>query len=640
MAWHTDWTQQTGAELGASVVAVGAALYRDDGPRRTRMLENVSRYESRRLPTLDPQAYRETGRLTTSGGAEVRWNLARSLVSTVTAKIAGGQQPKVAFVASNADWTTRRKGPKLDAFITGLWSTRQEPYADIWEMGAYAFRDAAVCGLGAIKDWSDVDAGKVIHEKPFPWELLVDPSDAKYGAPSNLFHVYSRPKATLVAVFGDKPEIAQAIKDAKSGDAEDDTRYTNQLQAYTGNRTVTDTVRCYEWWSLPLGPDSPGKHVLAIDGAILIEEDWTRDSFPFALIRWDREFQGWQGTSLIDEVATIDDEMNEILSRISRTVRLTSMGTCFVREGSSVTGDLITNEDAVVMEFTGETPPVYANPAPFGQEHINYLQMLKGAEYEMSGVNQMTATAQKQAGLDSGAAIRMVADLQSERFSVAWKAYQSLFVEIARHDIASVRELAEDDKNFSVKWPGNGFLKSINWRSCDLEDDLYTIQIASAPSIKGTAADRLQTAQEMFAAGMISQDSLIAIRTYYDLPGEMERASRQRNVIDRYIERWLDATDEEIETNVAEDGQPLFSPPIRFMRLEDALVQVADAYLQAELDGAPDTIKELFLRWIELADEEIQKKQARLAQVNQPPAPPPMPVPQPGPGMAVPMPAA
>lgn len=636
MAWHTDWTKQTGAELGASVVAVGSGLYRDDGPRRARMQENISRYESERLPTLDPQAYRETGRITTSNGSSVRWNLARSLVSTVTAKIAGGQQPKVAFVASNADWTTRRKGPKLDAFITGLWSTGQEPFADIWELGAFAFRDAVVCGLGAIKVWSDIDAGRVVHERVFPWELLVDPSDAKYGAPSNLFHVSSVPKATLIAIF---PDQEQAIRDAKSGDAEDDTRYKSQVDLYMG-RTVSDSVRCYEWWSLPLGTGSPGKHVLAIDGAILIEDKWTRDSFPFALIRWDRKFQGWHGTSLIDEVSAIDDEMNDVLARISRTVRLTSMGVCFVRSGSSVTGDLITNEDAIVMEFEGETPPVYASPSPFGQEHIQYLQLLKGAEYEMSGVNQMTATAQKQAGLDSGAAIRMVADLQSERMAIAWRAYQTMFVEIARHDIASVRELSEENKNFSVKWPGNGFLKSINWKSCDLKDELYTIQIASAPSIKGTPADRLQTAQEMFAAGMISQDSLMAVKAYYDLPGEMERASRQRNVIDRYIERWLDATDEEIETNVADDGQPLFVPPIRFMRLEDALVQVADAYLQAELDGAPDTIKELFLRWIELADGEIQKKLERLAALNKPPAQPTTPVTQPGPGMAVPMPAA
>lgn len=588
------------------------------------MQESISRYEGRRLPGLDPEAYRTSGALQTEDGQSVRWNLSRSLVSTATAKIAGGQQPKVSFVASNADWSTRRKGPKLDAFISGLWSTRQEPYSDIWEMGTFAFRDAAVCGLGAVKIWSDIDAGRVIHERVFPWELLVDPQDAKYGSPNNLFHVYSVARATLKALF---PESKNALDDAKSGDSDDDTLYSNNaVTTYLGSQRVVDTIRCYEWWSLPLGPASPGKHVLAFDGGLLFEDEWTRDSFPFALIRWDREFQGWHGTSLIEEVASIDDEMNDILGRISRTVRLTSMGICYVNDACEVSGDLITNEDASVIKYSGNSPPNYQSPAPFGSEHIAYLNLLKSAEYELSGINQMSATAQKQPGVTANNAIRTLADLQSERFAVAWKAYQSLFVEVARHDIASVRELAEDDPNFAVKWPGNGFLRTIKWANVDLQDDLYVIQIASAPSIKGTPADRLQTAQELYSAGQMSADALIAVQTYLDLPGELDKASRQRNVIESYIENWLDASPEEIAANKTSDGQDLFRPPIRWMRLEDALIQVADAYLQAELDDAPDDVKDLFLRWIELADREIQAKQARMAALQQPP-------PAPGPAM-------
>jgi hypothetical protein len=587
------------------------------------MLSCISRYEGKRLSSLSPEAYRNSGGLTTDDEIQVRWNLARSLVSTATAKIAGAQQPKVSFVASNADWSTRRKGPKLDAFVTGLWSTRQEPYADIWELGCFAFRDAAVCGLGAVKIWSDTDAGRVIHERVFPWELLVDAQDAKYGAPTNLWHVYSVPRNTLKAIF---PESAGDLDVAPTGDSDDDTLYGSTISSYVGSQRVVDTIRVYEWWSLPLGPDSPGKHVLAFDGGILIEDTWERDTFPFAIIRWDREFQGWHGTSLIEEIATIDDEMNDVLGRISRTVRLTSMGICYVNDSCEVSGDLITNEDASVIKYSGNSPPNYSSPAPFGSEHIAYLNLLKGAEYELSGINQMSATAVKQPGVTANSAIRTLADLQSERFSVAWKAYQSLYVEIARHDIASVRELAEDDPDFAVKWPGSGFLKSIKWANVDLADDMFVIQIASAPSIKGTPADRLQTATEMFGAGQLSQDALIAIQTYYDLPGELDRVSRQRNVIESYIEQWLDASPDELATGKTQDGQDLFKAPIRWMKLEDALTQVADAYLQAELDSAPDEIKDLFLRWIELADSEIQKKQARLAQLQAPPQAPPAPM--------------
>jgi hypothetical protein len=541
-------------------------------------------------------------------------------------------------VASNADWSTRRKGPKLETFVGGLWACAQEPYSDIWDLGCAVFRDAAVCGIGHVKVWSDVDAGRVIHERVFPWELLVDATDSKYGRPNNLFQVTTIPRATLIALF---PECSEALERTKGGTDWDDATIASVTPTASYGVRVVEMVRCYEWWSLPLSTAVPGKHVLAFADGILIEEAWKRDTFPFGSVRWSREFQGWHGRSLIDEISAIDDEMNDLVARVVRTVRLTGMGTIF-KHIDDATPDP-DNDDATVVRFEGPVPPTMSSPSPISPVHVQLIELLKGAAYEFSGVNQMTATAQKQAGIESGSAIRLVADLQSERFAVVWRAYQQLFVDVARHDIACVRELAIEDPKFAVKWPGAGFLSSISWSSVDLEDELYVIQIASAPSVKGTPADRLQTAQELYAAGNLSADAMMAVRTYLDLPGELDRSSRQRNVIEQYIEGWLDADEhvlasKDLATVTREDGSPLFRPPVRWMRLEDALLQVVDGYLQAELDNAPDSIKELFLRWIEMADTEIQKRQARLAALKAPPMAPPGGPPAMAPPGAMPMP--
>jgi hypothetical protein len=179
-----------------------------------------------------------------------------------------------------------------------------------------------------------------------------------------------------------------------------------------------------------------------------------------------------------------------------------------------------------------------------------------------------------------------------------------------------VRELAEADKDFAAKWPGEGFLQTIKWQDADLDDDLYAIRIGEAPSLKGTAADRMQTAQEMFSAGMLSQDAFAAVQRYKDLPGELDGSSRQRNLISQYIENWLDATPEQFESGELRPGVPLFRPPIRWMRLEDALLQVAEAYMQAQMDEAPDEAQDLMLRWIEMADSEIQKREQRMADLR------------------------
>jgi len=612
-----NWTEMTGDALGQEVVKIGRALWDADYSRRSNMLANIRRYEGRKIPSLDSWE-RGPNQALDVEEILIRWNLCRTLTDTVTAKIAGSQQPKISFVASNADWSTRRKGPKLEACIAGSWACSQEPYSDIWDLGCAVFRDAAVCGLGAVKVWSDNDAGRVVHERTFPWQLLVDPRDAQYGRPTHLFQATSISRAALIALF---PEKKKALKEFRaSSELETTLAVANEYVFPSGSKPVSDLVPCFEWWSLPLSVDCPGKHVLAFAGGVLIEEPWERDTFPFACVRWSREFAGWHGHALIDDISEIDSEMNDVLARVVRTVRLTGMGTLYIHETDTVTA--VDNQDATVVRWAGNVPPKFEQAAPISPAHLQLIQTLKASAYEFSGVNEMSATAQKQPGIESGSAIRMVADLQSERFALVWRSYQQMFVEVARHDVACYRELAQKDPTFSARWPGNGFLQTVPWEAVDLADDLYVIQIASAPSVKGTPADRLQTAEELFASGTLSKDALLAVRSYLDLPGELDRVSRQRNVIERYIESWLDATPEEIETMKKADGSPLVRPPLPFMRLEDALLQVVDAFLDAELNDAPDEIKDLFLRWIEMADSEIQKRAQRMAALSAPPPAP------------------
>lgn len=618
-AWH----KSKGATLATHVVSLGRSLYQQDAPRRGRMRADLSRYEGYRLASLDPRGYRDRGALmidSADGQERVRWNLCRSLTDAATAKVAGTQQPKIQFLCSNADWRTRRKAPKLDAFIEGGWGTRQEPYADIHEMGSMMFRDACVCGEGYIKAEADVDAGKIEHSKPYPWEILHDADDAQRGRPNHRWQVYSETRDVLKARNPGREDYIDGARIRSPSEESFDSAVT---------AGVVERVWVYEWWTLPEGPDAPGKHVKALDstGEPLVEEPWTRSSFPHVGMFWSRTVIGHGGTSLVHEVSEISDEMNAVIGRMSRSIHLTSMSHILAPSGAGLGDKLRDNEDCKVTEYDGQMVPTVQNPAPFGQEHINWIQLQKGAAYELSGISQQTATAQKQPGIESGAAIRMVADIQSERFSVAWKAYQSVFVELARHDIACIRELAEVDKDFAIKWPGEGFLKTIKWADADLDDEMYSIRVSEAPAVKGTGADRMQTAQELFGAGMISQDAFLAVRQYLDLPGEMDSGSRQRNLVSQYIENWLDATPEQYESGELADGKPLFRPPIRWMRLEDALLQVADAYMQAELDDAPDEAKDLMLRWIELADGEIQKKMQRMAAMAPPPA---NPMPPPG----------
>lgn len=630
MVQQVKWHQfDRGAEMARELVALCVALQQEQKTRKTRCKDAASRYEMRRLGGLSPAAYYRTGAYSGTDGGSLVWPEERSLANAAQAKLAGQQKPKVQFVTSDSDWQTKRKSKKLDRFVEGQFMQSVGVYGDVWQLMLRVFLDACVFPTGgAVKTFADEEDGRVQYERVFTWEIFVDPMEARYGQPRSKFHVYPYDRDELVEKFPEqKDAILAAPEFVEEGEAE-----------WMGSRRVSNQVRVCEAWRLPFSKTKAGRHVIAVDDAVLVDEDWTRNEFPFIELYWSRNLVGSDGTSLIDEVASMADAVNDTVQRMHDSHKRTSMGVLTYEEGSLREEDLRSNEDGINLRVApGKMPPSFVQALPFGPANVQFLQMNVDKLHDISGVSEMLSNGDKPAGLTAAVAIRATEDIQSKRFSVIYRAYEEAFVALARQTVACVRELATIDPEFQSRWSGKGFLKTIKWSDVDLEDDRYVIQVYPVGEVKNTPADRLQLIQELNAAGKVSDESLIEVIKYLDASKELESVSRQRELVESYIDQWLDATPE-----AEQEGKFRYRPPIPWMpSLADALVQVAQAYLEAEMDEVPDFNKDFFLRFMQEVDLEIQKKEARAAAnaagtpqvpaVNGPPvAPPGAPMP-PGP---------
>jgi len=624
--------------MAREIVALCIALQTEQKPRKTRCRDAASRYEMRRLGGLSPGAYYRSGAYSGSdGGASLVWPEERSIANAAQAKLAGQQKPKVQFVTSDSDWQTKRKSKKLDRFVEGQFMQAIGSYADVWQLMLRVFLDACVFPTGgAVKVFADEEDGRVSYERVFTWELFVDPLEARYGQPRNKFHVYPYDRDELIEKFPEqKDALERAPEYVEEGEAE-----------WTGTKRISNQIRVCEAWRLPFSKNKPGRHVIAVNDAVLVDEDWTRNEFPFIEIHWSKHLVGSDGTSLVEEVASIADVVNDTVQRMQDSHKRTSMGVLCYEEGSLREEDLRTNEDGINLRSApGKAPPTYQQPIPFGPANVQFLQMNQAELHDISGVSEMLTSGDKPAGLTAAVAIRATEDVQSKRFSVIYRAYEESFVSLARHTVACTRELYAQNKDFESRWTGKGFLKTLKWRDVDLEDDRYVIQIYPVGEVKNTPADRLQLIQEMNAAGKVSDESLIEVIKYLDTSKELESVSRQRELVESYVDQWLDATPE-----AEQEGEFRYRPPIPWMpSLPDALVQVAQAYLEAEMDDVPDFNKDFFLRFMQEVDLEIQKKEARAAanaagkpmapqadmgapgMMAPPPGAPPGPMPPPGP---------
>lgn len=610
---HKAWYDhpENSSEAGAAAADFARQLWAQNQPVRTRVRRQIERYHG---ASLNPIDWRAT--FTLQPDLPLVWNLTRSLVGTVVANVGAAEYPKVQFVTSDATWSTRRKAQKLDQFVDALALQPCPPYTSVHELRVAILRDACLFSRGAAQVFADVDTGRVVTERVLPWELMFDTRDARYNCPRETARVYPMSRHALKAWFPDRADDIDGAKEATTIDLELELGIT-PLPV----RVSHDQVQLYEVWLVAGSPENPGRHILVLDGidSPLIDEEYTLEYPPFAVIYWDHPIVGGRNHSLSDEIAPLEDEINRTLLRLEDAARRTSLNVLLYKQDTVIVEDLEETKDTACIPFTGDVPPTYQPAQPINPSMVEWVNLQKSMANDLTGVSEMAQTGTREPGLPSAAAQRAVSAQQSKRFAWLWRQVEAFHVQWARLAINAVRTVAEEDKNFEARWPGGGYLRKIKWADVDLDDDQFVMQIDTVGGSKNTSADRKQRAEELFAKGIITSETYEAIvEGTEDIQSETRRQDTQRELIAKYIDQWLDATDEQLKTGWVNEelGQRLIPPPIKWLPdMGGAIVQVALAYLDAVLAGAPDANCQCFLDWLEMADAMFQQQQLRKQQL-------------------------
>lgn len=607
------------------------SLQSDQSARARRALLDLRIYESRNVLAQHFSDWSMTNPdLSIEGDGDdyddLVLNKARAACHSIQAKLAGRQKPKPQFLTSGAEWSLKRRAQRLDKFVEGTLHQQQGQYADSWELAQDVLLDCAIWGTGAIKVFPGDE--RICHERVFAaTELFVDPVEARYGNPQTLFQICLRDKEQLKTQF---PEKADLIEGASISSGATDDAMNESL--HNGSYRISDSVRVVEVWKLSPGGDKPGRHVIAIDNATIVDEDWTRAGFPFVFMHWQRERVGFWSCGLIGEIRALQDRLDETLQSIVSSIDKGSKLKVFVEKGSQVDdADLMDPDEGVIVEYTGKAP-IYHAPNAVSSDQLTLLQLLGASIFELTGVSEANATSRKESGVESGVALRLLNDQETERFSVLAKRYEMLFVELAKQDIECMAELADDDADFTVSWHGDGFLSEINWNDSKIEDNQYHVQVYPVSSLPSTPAGRIATIQELIGTGMIPQEVGAELLGWPDLEQYGNRVNSVRKLTERLIESFLDfGTDDQGDEWEYKSPDPHM---IHGGLLGQVLAQVAQAYFEAMLNDAPETNLDFFRKYIEecvLIAEKAAAGQQAEQQANAGPSGAVSPVPSAGP---------
>lgn len=537
-----------------------------------------------------------------SGKPEGRltFNVVQSVVDTKQAKVAKNR-PRPMFLTQGGNFRQRQEAKKLTKFADGLFYETKA-----YEKGQRVFIDAEVFGTGAIKVYREGD--KVCLERVLVPELHVDEAEAFYGEPRALYQEKYVDRDVLLEMF---PEHEAAIR--LGGDEGGEAKGTAQGE--------DDLVLVREAWRLPSSKDAgDGRHVIAIEGATLLDEEWKKDRFPFAFLRSRERMFGFWGQGAAERLQGIQLDINKNLSKVQRLMHNHSTTRVVKRKSAKIPDSMITNSGADIIETEDPASDVVihtANGVP--SELFGHIREQIQRAYEQEGISQLSAGSKKPPGLDSGVALREHNDIEAERFVILGQGWESFFMDVAGLMLDLAKEIADETgedgkkKGYQVRAPDKRTLEFVDLKEISLTDDKYEMRVFPVSALPTTPAYRQQTVTEWAQMGLIPPEEMRRLLDFPDLEQSTDLATAQYDD----IQATLDA--------IVEDGE--YSPPEPFQNLALGVKWAQSRYLRAKREGLPESRLELLRTWMDSAVAMLAPPAPQGPQLPTPPTEPALPAP-------------
>lgn len=499
---------------------------------------------------------------------QLSYNVIAACVDTLHAKM-GKNRPRPSFQTYGGDWKLQRRALGLNKFTQGLFHEM-----DIYQHAQLAEKDAFVLGTGALK-FLEQD-GRVRCERVFPEFLKVDDADGIHGTPRQLFQFALLPKEVVLNLY------ASSNDTKRNGEISEAVRACQTPHAGMGGAEfgIGEMIVVREAWHLPSGKGAKdGKHALAIDGACLFEEDWEKEHFPFAFLRYQRRQLGFWGQGLAERLWGIQLEINRAMRARQEILRMLSVPKWWVPKDSNIAHELLRGGHGAIGDIvTGDKPPQMLVPNAVAPEHFQHVQELWARAFEQEGISQLSATAQKPAGLSSGKALQTYNDIESERFSIVGQDIER-FVALESGEICIdlARDLAmRKGGKYEVNNPIRKALEPIRWEDINLARDAYVMQALPVSSLPSNPAARLEMVEIWESKGWVDPIEARRLVNMPDLEASDTLATAALDDVDATIEAVLDGKD---------------VPPVdELQNLQLLLSRTQAAILRAKHQGAPQGV--------------------------------------------------
>lgn len=522
----------------------------------------------------------------------MRYNICSSAVNTAASVIAQ-QRPRPMVLTTAGDFAQQR---------TARLRT-QALEAQLWDLGGYdlmprVFVDGAVLGTGAVYGCLHPTTNKPHIERVLPLELVVDHDEAIDGKPRTIYRVRTFARDVLIAAY---PSKKDALKKAR-GPSQDEIS-----DLFLTRDTTSDRVTVVEAWHLGADKDrKDGRHVLAVDGVTLVDEEWTAKRLPFSIYRWSERQVGFWGSGLVEAARDPQWRINKLIARNERLNDLATKA-LLVEGNSRVKVEAITNKPYEIIRYYG-TPPVELTTTGAHPALQQEIAEIREQFFSEQGISPMLAEGKKPSGLNSGQAQRTHDDIQSRRHVMNARAYEAAYMDLCEL-ISDLNDAAtEADSGYSVSaissQSRSQSFRHVKWRELQIDEGDLKLRMFPTSALPTTPQGKWAAVQEWIGAGFVSRPFAMQLLDFPDLDAAARIELANLDYAMWQVEQILDG----------EQAQPN-----EYSDLEMCADIARRSSLQAEIMGAPEEITQALRDHVDACMTAVQE--AAAAQQPQPPQP-------------------
>jgi hypothetical protein len=522
-------------------------------------------------------------------------NAAQNIIDTMHCAIYADMVVPMA-VTQGGDYKQRKRARMLNRGLEGIYAE-----LNVRKIDALAGKDALLCGNGFIKVWAE--DGKVQIARVDPRDILVDNAEGRKGKPRCMYQRDVIDRFVCAELY---PEFKEAIMKAPESN--------NTSYAYEFNQDQIDII---EAWHLSSGKGAKdGRHVICIEGATLIDEQWDKKMFPFA-ITVPKDMGEFWGLSIMRQLIAGQYELEKITLRLSKQMDLFGTTQLLVHEGANVNSRKATNEVGKVLTWAGNIEPKELTPMPAHPQSYQYKQSLPAEMAQFVGTNEWAAQQQVPEGLKgaSGKALQVFKDEGSKRYATFFQSRESCSLQLSELIIDTIRDIMRDKGDFVTKFADRNGYEQIEWSDVlgkEADEDSFVLRIFPVSSLSQEPSAKFQQLDVLFEKGVIDMERY---RKLFNIP-DLE-SDNQLQLADSDVIEW--ALD-----HMVSEGE--YIPPQSFDNLELALSMAGKFYNMCRKNQVPD-------ERLELIRDYIVDVQALMGPPPAPPMPPIDPGMMPPPGM-------